>query len=259
MKSLLLAAAAAMAITTARADTIYVNPGTATPWEAPRAFKSTFVGNEELLLVHAGETDRDLIVIAKESKDTVVGSANVLMLDGEGKVVDNLRVVVSPIPLRGASPCIPSTSFATAERALICYSRSSMCQRGQTATTECCNDHATSRWEHEHHTPVRFNQINLMGSWAVSPIARWRPALLPLLAERLRPDPEQLRSTGLTDSIIAGNSRPKLDGRDPQPHERRLAGPRRLMSNKGASSQGNAADHTSRGPPWRRRFAASPD
>ena len=98
MKRILLAAAAVLAVTTAQAESIiYVTPGSAVQWVAPQPFKTVFNGNEKLLEVRGGATNRDLIVVANEPEETIIASADLLVIDGNGKVVDTLRVVVSPL------------------------------------------------------------------------------------------------------------------------------------------------------------------
>ena len=98
MKRILLAAAAVLAVTAAQAETtIYVTPGSAVQWVAPQAFKTVINGNEKLLQVHGGATNRDLVVVANAPEETIIDSADLLVIDGNGKVVDTLRVVVSPL------------------------------------------------------------------------------------------------------------------------------------------------------------------
>jgi hypothetical protein len=98
MKRILLAAAAVLAVTAAQAESIiYVTPGSAVQWVAPQSFKTVINGNEKLLEVHGGATNRDLIVVANEPEETIIASADLLVIDGNGKVVDTLRVVVSPL------------------------------------------------------------------------------------------------------------------------------------------------------------------
>jgi hypothetical protein len=99
MKRILLAAAAVLAVTAAQAESIiYVTPGSAVQWVAPQAFKTVFNGNEKLLEVRGGATNRDLVVVANATpEETIIASADLLVIDGNGKVVDTLRVVVSPL------------------------------------------------------------------------------------------------------------------------------------------------------------------
>ena len=98
MKRILLAAAAVLAVTAAQAETIiYVTPGSAVQWVAPQSFKTVINGNEKLLQVHGGATNRDLIVVANAPEETIIDSADLLVIDGNGKVVDTLHVVVSPL------------------------------------------------------------------------------------------------------------------------------------------------------------------
>jgi hypothetical protein len=110
MRSLIVVAAAVMAISTAaQAETIHVAPNAVFHWQAPVPFKTIVVGGasddgkNDLIAANPGATNRDLIVSTKEAKDTVIGRANVLMLDANGNEVANLKVVVTPTggPLGG--------------------------------------------------------------------------------------------------------------------------------------------------------------
>jgi hypothetical protein len=47
-------------------------------------------------VVHPGATNQDLIIVANQPDGTSTTSANVLMIDDQGKLVENLRVVVTP-------------------------------------------------------------------------------------------------------------------------------------------------------------------
>jgi len=77
-------------------NVLKVNPGSATNWTAPGAFRSVVAGDAEIADVINGETDRDVVVIAKKE-----GITNFVLLDGEGVVVANLQVQVGiPLPLR---------------------------------------------------------------------------------------------------------------------------------------------------------------
>ena len=96
MKRILLATAAVLATTVGQAETIYVTPGSAVHFSTERPFKTAISGDEELLVVHAGATNRDLIIVANQPDGTLTASANVLMLDDQGKLVENLRVIVTP-------------------------------------------------------------------------------------------------------------------------------------------------------------------
>lgn len=96
MRCVLLATAAALAVTVAQAETIYVTPSSATLWHSKAPFKQVMNGNEELLMVQPGSTNQDLIVVAKDPEDTAIASTNVLLLDDQGKLVENLQVIVTP-------------------------------------------------------------------------------------------------------------------------------------------------------------------
>jgi hypothetical protein len=98
MKRILLAAAAVLAVTAAQAETIvYVTPGSAVQYVASQAFKTVINGDEKLLQVHGGTTNRDLVIVANAPEEAIIASAALLVIDGNGKVVDTLRVVVSPL------------------------------------------------------------------------------------------------------------------------------------------------------------------
>ena len=47
-------------------------------------------------MVKPGATNQDLIIVANQPDNTLTASANVLMLDDQGKLVENLRVNVTP-------------------------------------------------------------------------------------------------------------------------------------------------------------------
>jgi hypothetical protein len=97
MKCILLATVAVLAATVAQAETAYVTPGSVVPWHAKGQFKTAINGDEKLLVVHASETNQDIIIVAnKPPEGTLIASADVLVLDDQGKVVDNLTVVVTP-------------------------------------------------------------------------------------------------------------------------------------------------------------------
>ena len=66
-------------------------------WVAPQAFKTVINGNEKLLQVHGGTTNRDLVVVANAPEEAIIDSAVLLVIHGNGKVVETVRVVVSPL------------------------------------------------------------------------------------------------------------------------------------------------------------------
>jgi hypothetical protein len=97
VKSLLFAAAAVMIATVAQAETIYVTPGSAVLHRLTKGpFKTAISGDGELLQVQAGATDQDLIIVANQPDGTLIASTNVLMIDDQGKLVENLHVIVTP-------------------------------------------------------------------------------------------------------------------------------------------------------------------
>jgi hypothetical protein len=48
------------------------------------------------LVVHVGETNQDLMIVANQPDGTLTAGANVLMIDDQGTLVENLRVEVTP-------------------------------------------------------------------------------------------------------------------------------------------------------------------
>jgi hypothetical protein len=96
VKSLVLAAAAVMIATVAQAETVYVTPGSVVHWLTKAPFKTAISGDEELLVVHPGATNQDLLISASQPDGTLTGSANVVMIDDQGKLVENLHVEVTP-------------------------------------------------------------------------------------------------------------------------------------------------------------------
>jgi hypothetical protein len=75
-----------------------IRPGSAVQWVAPQSFKTVINANEKLLEVRGGATNRDLVIVANATpEDTNIDSAYLLVIDGNGKVVDTLRVIVSPL------------------------------------------------------------------------------------------------------------------------------------------------------------------
>jgi hypothetical protein len=66
-------------VTAAQAETIiYVTPGSAVQWVARQSFKTVINGNEKLLEVRGGATNRDLVVVAKAPEETIIAGADVL-------------------------------------------------------------------------------------------------------------------------------------------------------------------------------------
>ena len=80
----------------AETKTVYVTGGTTLHFHTSKPFRNVYVGNDTLLTVTPGFTDRDLNVTANQPKGLVVDSANVLIVDEDGQVTDHLRVEVTP-------------------------------------------------------------------------------------------------------------------------------------------------------------------
>jgi len=80
----------------AETKAVYVTGGTTLHFHTSRPFRNVYVGNDALLTVTPGLTDRDLNVTANQPKGSVIDSANVLVVDEDGQVTDHLRVEVTP-------------------------------------------------------------------------------------------------------------------------------------------------------------------
>ena len=166
MKRILLAAAAVLAVTAAQAETIiYVTPGSAVQWVAPQAFKTVINGNEKLLQVHGGATNRDLVVVANAPEEAIIDSADLLVMDGNGKVVDTLRVVVSPLrpkpeeDIRTVTIARPggSTSYLCANYTCIDASANNQETNmgdADSVTVTRRKDGSTSTWKHQSTPPT---------------------------------------------------------------------------------------------------------
>jgi hypothetical protein len=96
MKCILLATIVVLTATVAQAETRYLTRGSVMAWRTKEPFKTAISGDEKLLGVQPGATNQDLIIVAKQPDGTLTASADVLVLDEQGKVVDNLNVVVTP-------------------------------------------------------------------------------------------------------------------------------------------------------------------
>jgi hypothetical protein len=96
MSRILLSMAAVLAATVAQAEPIYVTPGSAVHWLTKVPFKTAISGDEELLTVQGGATNQDLIIVANQPDGTLTASADVLMIDDQGKLVEKLHVMVTP-------------------------------------------------------------------------------------------------------------------------------------------------------------------
>lgn len=100
-----IAAAVVMATSAVQAQeeikTIYVRSNSVTYWHTARPFKNVHVGgvvadDNKLLTVNPGATDRDLVIVAHRPKDSLMDSADVLLTDEQGNVVDKMNVEVTP-------------------------------------------------------------------------------------------------------------------------------------------------------------------
>jgi hypothetical protein len=102
MKLLISIAAAVMMATSAvqaqeDIKTIYVRSNSSTYWHTAKPFKNVHVGDDKLLTVNPGATNRDLIIVAhRPPKDSFIDSSEVLLTDDQGDVVDKIYVEVTP-------------------------------------------------------------------------------------------------------------------------------------------------------------------
>ena len=96
MNRILLATVAVLATTVAQAETIYVAPGSAVHFSTKKPFKTAISGDEELLVLKPGATNQDLLIVANQPDNALTGSANVLLIDDQGKLVEDIRVNVTP-------------------------------------------------------------------------------------------------------------------------------------------------------------------
>ena len=80
----------------ARAKLCYVAPGSAVHFSTKKPFKTAISGDEELLVLKPGATNQDLLIVANQPDNTLTGSANVLLIDDQGKLVEDIRVNVTP-------------------------------------------------------------------------------------------------------------------------------------------------------------------
>ena len=164
MKRILLAAAAVLAVTAAQAETIiYVTPGSAVQWVAPQAFKTVINGNGKLLEVHGGATNRDLVVVANAPEEAIIDSADLLVMDGDGKVIDTLRVVVSPLrpkpeeDIRTVTIVGPGTSYLCANYTCIDASAKQSGNKmgdADSITVTRRKDGSTDTWKHQSTPPT---------------------------------------------------------------------------------------------------------
>jgi hypothetical protein len=109
VKSLLLAAAAVMIVTSAHAgviedksstapptETIYITPGSVKHLLTKGPFKTAISGNDKLLVVQPGVSNQDLIVVVNQPPDgTLTASTDVVLMD-DVEEVQHLHVIVTP-------------------------------------------------------------------------------------------------------------------------------------------------------------------
>jgi hypothetical protein len=70
-------------------QTISIGQGIAYRWMSPRAFKDIVQGDDKVVQVTVGPSDREIILVGKE-----LGISNVLIFDPQGAAVADLKIVV---------------------------------------------------------------------------------------------------------------------------------------------------------------------
>jgi hypothetical protein len=70
-------------------QTISIGQGIAYRWMSPRAFKDIVQGDDKIVQVTVGPSDREIILVGKET-----GISNVLIFDTQGAPVADLKIVV---------------------------------------------------------------------------------------------------------------------------------------------------------------------
>jgi Pilus formation protein N terminal region len=70
-------------------QTISIGQGIAYRWTSPRAFKDIVQGDDKVVQVTVGPSDREIILVGKET-----GISNVLIFDPQGAAVADLKIVV---------------------------------------------------------------------------------------------------------------------------------------------------------------------
>jgi len=83
------AAQAPAAQTQLTEQTISIGQGIAYRWTSPRAFKDIVQGDDKVVQVTVGPSDREIILVGKET-----GISNVLIFDPQGAAVADLKIVV---------------------------------------------------------------------------------------------------------------------------------------------------------------------
>jgi hypothetical protein len=150
-----------MIATVAQAETIYVTPGSAVQFSTKTPFKTAISGDEKLLVVRAGATNQDLIIVANHPDGTLTASANVLMIDDRGKLVENLRVDVTPFggPAQSVTVFQPSktTSYQCANTCIDVSTVKSL-NKGMgdadAVTVTRRGDGSTDTWRHSSTPPT---------------------------------------------------------------------------------------------------------
>ena len=70
-------------------QTISIGQGIAYRWMSPRAFKDIVQGDDKVVQVTVGPSDREIILVGKD-----LGISNVLIFDPQGAAVADLKIVV---------------------------------------------------------------------------------------------------------------------------------------------------------------------
>jgi hypothetical protein len=70
-------------------EQIIIGEGIAHPWQSPRPFKDIIQGDDRVVQVTAGPTDRELILVGR-----ALGATNILVFDPQGSLISNLNIFV---------------------------------------------------------------------------------------------------------------------------------------------------------------------
>lgn len=115
-------------------ETVYIAAGTTLHFQTSRPFSNVYVGGKALLTVQPGITNQDLNITANEPEGGLTGSANVLVVDENGRVVDNLRVEVTPFG--GPAKTVTIFKGTDSDKTMVQYCRASEFSGGSSSCVD---------------------------------------------------------------------------------------------------------------------------